>query len=491
MKLLSKNFNRYKNLLLILLILLGVGARVFKLGQIPIGYTFDEVAIAYDAWSISEWGVDLFLHPNPKVFESLGDFKAPLMIYLVSVIYDNFDFALIFLRIISALSGLFTVVSVYGISKSIWKSNHLATIASILTLLSPWSIHMSRVGFEANLALAFFSVGLFLFFWGKSKVWWNSLASGLWGLSIITYHSFKITVPIIFVFTLVFINRKNTKKWLLSIFPALILIIFYKTYIFDLPNDALGRGTQTLIFFNQDGGLLNNILSHLKLDWWIGGNQPNLRHLIKNYGVILWAELPLLIIGFASLWKKNKQIFFFLFSWLIIGLIPSVISTVSPHSIRAIMIIPTIYLVIAFGIESIIKHKFIFVLLVLFIVQYTLYLNNYFTIFPYQSAKDHQFGYFEAIDTAQKKLDKSKKIIITTEYGPSKYHMLIGAGISPANLHAGKFSHSEFKSIQWPNQETNTVYIATPKEIPIDDPAVFDVIKVPKTQEAMFVIAEK
>jgi hypothetical protein len=232
----------------------------------------------------------------------------------------------------------------------------------------------------------------------------------------------------------------------------------------------------------------------------VGGKQFSLRHGVPGFGVLMWVELPLLAVGFFGL-LNQRRVFVFLMGWIIIGLLPSIISVEAPHALRASAIIPPLMLVVGYGgitLLQITKSRFGnkglrftgLLLLLMYVTQYTQYVNTYYTTYAQASAIEFQFGMSEAAIAAQEYLNKGDRMVMTTVYGDPKYHVLTALGISPANFQAGSIRHMEFKPIQWPTNEANVVFVGTPTEIPITGDRVKTTILIPGTQTVVFVIAK-
>ena len=66
---------------LVIITLLGLGLRLYKLGEVPQGLTWDEAAIGYNGYAVWTVRRDEWLHFLPISFQSFGDYKAPLAIY--------------------------------------------------------------------------------------------------------------------------------------------------------------------------------------------------------------------------------------------------------------------------------------------------------------------------------------------------------------------------------------------------------------------------
>lgn len=495
-----------------LLIVIAVALRFYKLGDIPIGYTFDEVAIAYDAWSISEWGADIFLHPYPKVFQSLGDYKAPLMIYLTSLIYSLSSFNLEVVRLISAMAGVLYVTVVYLVAIKLFDNKWIALLAMGLTCLSAWSIHLSRMGFEANLSILWILLGLWLFLKASEHGWLYLMSAVFFSLSVITYHSPKIVVPLLILVLIVTARVKFRRSWHYLIVGGLILIGTYYSFVVNVGFDTLERSKQTIIFYNELGQfslgkeqvrlMFENIVKHLSMNWWMLGQQSTLRHLVPGYGILMKVELPLLMLGLIGLWRKSRKIFWMMSGWMVIAMIPSVIGDNSLHALRASLAMPAMLISVAYGLVYLVKYlrvklnlnvmKLAIVLIIsLYSWQYFNYLNTYYYTFPQASATDFQYGYMEAVQLADKHREKGDNLILTQQYGNPIFHALVALDYSPTDYQGGRFSYAKVEEVKWPNQESGVIYIATPDEIDVEDENVLDLVKIPNTEQVVFVIAKK
>lgn len=121
----------------------------------------------------------------------------------------------------------------------------------------------------------------------------------------------------------------------------------------------------------------------------------------------------------------------------------------------------------------------------------TSYLYAYYGDYARQSARDFQYGHKQAFATFETEGKDRDTIYMTDAYGQAYLYALLYRRIKPQDFLAGALANVKIGRIYWPDLETDTFYIATPQEISPDDPAVIQLIKVPDSQEVMFVIAEK
>src|SRR5689334_16268177 len=87
-------------------------ARFYQLTQFPPGLTIDEVAIGYNAYSILKTGKDEWGNFLPLSFRSVGDYKAPILIYLTVpfiALFGETEFAVRLPVAISSLISVFVI----------------------------------------------------------------------------------------------------------------------------------------------------------------------------------------------------------------------------------------------------------------------------------------------------------------------------------------------------------------------------------------------
>ncbi|MEK6527696.1 MAG: hypothetical protein AABZ36_02285, partial [Nitrospirota bacterium] len=100
----KKHFTRTAIPHLILVIFLFAVISLFhlwRISEIPKGFYVDELSIGYNALLIAETGHDEHNQFLPVFFEAFGEYKNPLYIYTVALIYKLFGVSEFGLRIAS------------------------------------------------------------------------------------------------------------------------------------------------------------------------------------------------------------------------------------------------------------------------------------------------------------------------------------------------------------------------------------------------------
>jgi hypothetical protein len=273
--------------------------------------------------------------------------------------------------------------------------------------------------------------------------------------------------------------------------------------VIPLANDTFrGQGFErgkTMIIY-QDGviapvsiiveRLTQNISSYFSFQFWTNGQDAiGLRHNVPGHGVIYWTIFSLAIIGiFRSLYRHQRNDLFLLL-WLTTGLIPSLISTDAPHAIRSMLALPAVIFLAVTGF-SILPKVIKIISLLLIGIETVLYLSAYYGSYVSDSAISFQYGYQEAILTAEELGKNADKFIVTTKYGQPYIYTLLYRKISPEEFKFGALANYEFGPIKWPDPNPNRIFIASPEEIHPSDQKVIKVIYAPNGETPLFVIAQ-
>lgn len=496
---------------LAVLIVVAAALRLYKIGEVPYGYTWDETSITYNAWGLSLWNRDEWAERLPLAFRSFGDYKAPLLFYVLAIPFKVFGLWVPLIRVLSAIFGIGLVVTTYFIAKHLFKSdNNMGIISGLLVALSPWAINFSRVGFEANLSLLLVAAAVLFFLKGLGNTKAQVIAMLFFAGSMYAYHSAKITAPILLML-LVWVYRKTlrtkikTTAWSLLLFTLAIAPLLYSTFF----GKGFERG-MTMIFFDENHQMRNsrsiltefmqNVQHQLSTSFIIGGvDAVGLRHLTPGYGIIYGIELPFLILGLIALLKKKSSERILLVGWLVIGVLPAILSHQTPHAVRSILMMPALQLITAFGWmkcvhyvrpeNSIAQKGLVGLSAVVLTISVMGYLTTYYGSYAINAAYDFQFGYRQALEIASNLGRTRDKIIVTDTYGQPYVYVLLTNKITPQEFLSGALANYEFHAVTWPYGKPNSVVVGTPKEIPINDPAVEALVKIPGTQEVVFVIA--
>ncbi len=218
------------NRIFLIIVLIAIFLRFYKLGQIPAGLNWDENSNAYNAFSILKTARDEYGNFLPLYNRSFDDYKPPIYMYLNVPTIAIFGLTPFATRLPSAFLGVLTVIAMYYFTKRIFQNESVALWSMFLIATSPWHLQFSRVGFEANVGLFFAITSFTLILYSlnfqnnipnKRNYLLLLISAVFFGLSFYTYHSVRIFIPALFiVFSLIF--RKELLR-----FPKKIIITFF------------------------------------------------------------------------------------------------------------------------------------------------------------------------------------------------------------------------------------------------------------------------
>ncbi len=437
----------------VILLLVAVFLRFYKLGVVPVALYWDEMAILVDAKAIAETGQDM--HGNSMwqaIFPSYGDYKLPVYIWLASLSIKLFGINEWAVRLPSAIAGISTILLAGSLIKKLFPQfkNQTWLRLAVITVIAvaPWSVMFSRTAFEGHVAqfLVLVSVGLML----KKQKWgeWSSLAALVGGLATYTYFSVRFIWPVLLIaVTLLLIIDFKVKRSLLDylkitcgflVLPLIIYLVslkpMYNSPLYEVSNQFRLSTISVLnkenwpVVSNQykllaGNNLLDKITYHpyvliarelaqnyadnMSADFLFLAGDPNLRHGTGQHGLFLWIFLPSFIYGWYKFFPKYWRQGLLFLIWWVMALLPASVPETTPHALRTLNALVPLSLVIAWGSYWLITDlnnwqflkKFKLVLnlglVSLVILVVSLFADYLFKVYPTNSAASWQAGYKE------------------------------------------------------------------------------------------------
>ena len=495
---------------LILIVVLAAVLRFYQLNSNPPALSWDEAAIGWNAKSIFHTRRDEYGTRLPLVFKSFGDYKAPLYIYATAPIVGIFGLNEFSIRFLSVLAGISSVVVLYLLTEKLIKNKTTALTSATLLAITPWSVMLSRGAFEQNLALFFILLNIYFFVLALKKPVWFYASAFFFALSLYTYHSPKIFLPL-FLIDLVIIYRKKllTKNMLKPIIGASIFGLILITPLIKSTFNQGGamRFQSASIFYEKEEKLpfnlslvkklTSNYLVHYHPSFYYAGVKDHFRTQLKNQGIMLWITAPFLAIGLLQLFKlRRKPWVKLVIAWFLLGPVAAVIGKEAPHSIRAMNILPALLITTAVGVRQVItkyKNPSLYVICGLTLVNLGFFLNHYLTTYPIYSAPDWQYGYKQVSQIAEKYDPEVNKIAITSHYGQPHIFTLVYQDRDPAFVFNGGMLKYIYYQIKWfdDSRFKDVLLIGSPEEIPEHPETLVEKIDFPDGTPAFRVVKTK
>lgn len=419
----------------------------------------DELTMVYDAYSVLKTGMDQTGESLPLTFKMGAGRPA-------GYVYGSIPFVALFgpsewgVRSLSLISGIGIIILMYFLGKKLF-SKKVGLWASFLTSISLWDIYLSRAGFEAHFALFLATFGILMFL--HKKYIWMAL---LWGLTIFTYPTFKLTLPLLFLVLIGFSGFRETfknNKFKLSLLVLVVFSVFSLNETFKGTSEVRfldlnifsdrnrqesviqkineQRTLSTLpvmikpIVYNKPLAytriLFENYLENLSPEFLFLRGDRNPRVNPGEWGMMYLVELPLILFGFYKLASMNKKSLLLLVSWILIVPLATMLMG-QTHGLRNNLMLPAFILVSAFALSNLSK-KWIVTIVLLMVVQLIYVL---ITIYYFAPNKFGSFWSAEAkmVSLATIKTDKNIDITLSTKIDNIEYAYPVYAKIDPKDV---------------------------------------------------------
>ena len=461
-------------------LILGSYLRLHQLGSIPWALNRDEASIGYNAYSILKTGHDEHGVFWPINVESFGDWKLPIYMYASIPFISLFGLNAWAVRLPSALAGIALIPAAYYffLSFNNKKNNTSVAIAHVfswLVAISPWSLRLSRIAYEANLALLLAVLGAAFIVRGILSKKASYLIPGLFLAfsTMLTYHAYQVFMPLFLVVLLITyrieiltILKQQRGLVVSSVFVAvlfgLVLLVgntsdanqtkysglsafseetyhfrlFDKRMAFEDPTSLQAKiyaNSVTMIIEN----LTKNVAAILSPEFLVINGGSHGSHDIQGIGNMYVITGLLVIIGIFYTFRnpsvsRKTRVSTVLIGWLCVGFVAPVITTEAAHSIRFSPALFAFEGLAAYAIVTLLQNLqkpvlrfsvvgFISLSLIYSLIQTT---GTYFVIFP---QRDHHKWpwYSQQVSLDILTLQSNYKQIIFPQIDSSPYIFLL------------------------------------------------------------------
>jgi len=450
--------------LIVLIFILGIILRFFRLTSYPSGFHIDEATLGYNSYSILLTGRDENNSFLPLYSQSFGLDRALGNFLVTAASIATFGLNEFAIRAPFAFFGILTIPLFYLFAKEISTNRYFSLIATFLLTISPWHIDMVRASSETSVSLFFILFGQLLFIKGiKHKNLWLLFISVIsFFVSIWFYHAaigfLIMTVPFIgFFFIKKEANIRVRKMLIVTLVASLLL--FFSFLVFG--KGGIDRFSQ--VGFHRDQSVLNeqnkmffeegpnhifqarffhnklitysraavkNYSQYLNLDFlFLNAGKPP-RYSPPAMGLIYVFELPFLLYG---IYKAiiGKSVFFKMVLGLLLlsPLVAALTYEYSPNMQRSFFMVPYLEIMITLGIFSslslLTRHRLvIYSSVIIFSLSMLYYLHQYYIHFPVHDPLYRNDGAKELVKAVTSYKNSYSKIYVTNDL-ESPYHYFL------------------------------------------------------------------
>lgn len=460
---------------LLLIFLLALFLRLYKLGSIPHTFHEDEVLSGYVGRYIVQNGFDLYGNKWPLwYFNKFGDYYIIGPIYLSGIstlIFGVNEFAT---RFPHAFFGALAIFPLFYFTLEIFKNKKIALLSSLFLSITPWHVVLSRTTTEGIIGTTLFLWGLvFLLKSAKNYKLSQLFISFLFFLSgYWIYHPYRLYPPLTFIaFLIIFWHSiKKNKRYLtyLIIFSFISLAL---TFYISQTYWGKGRFEQISIFSNISGvtiklnelindekqnnlllakifhnkilgfgrELITQYLSYFSFNYLFIDGWKKSRYFIPEVGLLYLSFLPLVFIALINLKHypfDKKKLLFFIFI-LFLSPFPAAFTLIeSPNPHRSLFLIIPLTCLIAYGIFELFKIKvkkinlgYIFSLILLF--ELIFFLHQYFKHSDLYASLVRNDGQKEIAKYVIENENKYDQIFLPAEAAMSWYYLFYKKDFNP------------------------------------------------------------
>lgn len=330
-------------------------------------------------------------------FVSLSDGKTPLFMWLMIPLFKIFDDPLFAGRFLSIVSGLFTLLGVFCLSKKIFNLR-VALWASLLYVITPYTLFFDRMALVDSMLSAFTIWSIYFAVWliRALRLDLAMILGYLLGAALLTKTPAMVNVLALPV-TLLGLRRDNKGRYpLLKALILLLVSVLIALIIYNLLR--LGPGFQQLSSRNADyvfsplelkGRLLDPFIPHFHdiSDWF-----PKL---------LTWPILILGLIGIGRLILARKRLGLIVLIWALIPLLLEMTFLRTFTARYLLTIIPPFLMFAGFGLSKTLDgfNKDIIKIIIALIAILPLALKFDYQLLksppPEDLPKEERIGYFE------------------------------------------------------------------------------------------------
>lgn len=427
----------------------------------------DEIAIGYNAFSIVKTGRDEFGKFMPLQFQSWGDQKNPVYIYAVAFIELFTGATPASVRIPSALAGILAVYLTYRLVLLLKLGEGPALLSALLLALTPWHIHISRGGYEANLALTlglgsvvylldhkhfrsiillvlsaytYYTTKMFgpllLMFvwgwmvWGKDKILWLKPFLRYWAMA------FVLVIPLIY---LALFQNGQARFAAINIFADQTVaprVIRFRNFFPDSKSLMAKVFENRITYHYQD--FFTYYFDNFSGQFLFVGGDSNVRYGLAGHGMLYLIDAPFILAGILLLYSKHKRIWTLLIVWLLLAPLPTALVG-RAYGLRSLVILPILQVFAGYAFYQLFlwvkKSKLNLSLFILTCVLYVSSVGIWTVRYIYQYPSYGRYWYdstmFEALQFAKTRENIYDHIIITQSYGEESMYYAFYNQIDP------------------------------------------------------------
>ncbi|MFT5087942.1 MAG: 4-amino-4-deoxy-L-arabinose transferase-like glycosyltransferase [Candidatus Latescibacterota bacterium] len=349
----EKDSRKIEQWALAAVLILAAVLRIFRLGQLPNGFSPDEASYGYNGYSLLHTGRDRFGEWLPLFADNFGDLIAASYMWLTVPSIALFGLDEFAVRLPAALVGIATVWVAYKLGTAFYDA-WAGLLTALFLAISPWHIQVSRYAERSPLLPLLFCLGLFLFLrWQqkqKKELLWSALA---FALCLYSYASARVFVPLYVLGAALIYSSSlwsERRRALVAIF-LFVLLALPAVYHWT---SAAGMARAHYLLHWEPLEWLLNYCSYFSPNYLFFSGDTNLRHSIRGMGQLHSFEMATVAAGLFFCLRRRSRADALVVLWLLLYPLPALL-TEPGHAIRSVVGAPLFALLSGCGLKVIIE----------------------------------------------------------------------------------------------------------------------------------------
>ncbi|KXK09108.1 MAG: hypothetical protein UZ21_OP11001000161 [Microgenomates bacterium OLB22] len=327
----------------------------------------DEVAYAYNAFSIMKTGSDEHGNFLPLRLVSFNDFKMPMYSYVLVPFFWILGTADHVIRLANYFIGALLLIGLFFLTRRLTRSNVISIVVGILLASAPWYLFLVRQAHESVLVMLFAVWGIYFADRFREELrGWQAAGALLCGaLAAFSYHTGRLIIVLIttYLFYLLVTNFKAKKvsgrsvvMWtsLMALLGVALLAIellhgaarvqslFLTSSVgFSLKINSLLQDFPVRIVFNKlTVGVyefINHYVNHFSFPFLNGSLEDNVRFGYEDIHAFSYVAFIAALGGIVASFKKIKPTEVLLLILLLTSPVVSALTWTQPALGRSIL----------------------------------------------------------------------------------------------------------------------------------------------------------
>ncbi len=347
-------------LLLLAIILIGAGLRLYKIDSIPPGPSFDATFYGLDA-------LDILRGARP-VFEATNAGREALFSYLVALNYLFTGPGALGIYLASAIVGVLTLPAVYLAASEVLADEEGVLrdwgplTATLFVAVSYWHVQLSRQGVRAIL-VPFFTALVVYFLWRglrTGRVAMFAACGVTLGLSMYSYQAIRLVPGLVvaaFVGARLWRTQWPPASWrslALVIALAAVVALPLAVYAVNHPTEFNQRVEDALVLNNASESAtgvqaLRDQVADTLLMYSFRGNDSPIKNIPYHPGLDPFLSAAFMLGILVAVLRIRRFAYAFLLFWLVLLMVPSMLASLGAAEKRASGTLPAVAILGAIG----------------------------------------------------------------------------------------------------------------------------------------------